>query len=259
MKFQCENNAQLTLATQGTTRMTIKTTGDMTHTAGDSSYMRYGPNATWNSYLTVGATPDKSGASNAQVITTDGNLHMDAGNSKDMYYGYYPNSRGTPNSHRWYGTNYVMETVPQNTSSYSHVMCLDGNTLRRAQCVQRQVYFNNNVAWGGGVNMTYAFYVYNLVSPVYITGKCSGYYSGAGMMQTTIRFYSQSTGVYTYYPLNSFVNVGYNHFTVPLNYIVGSLPGTGWYDIYVYSSSGWITDGNDQLTICAQIMGVGNF
>jgi hypothetical protein len=259
MKFQCENNAQLTLATQGTTRMTIKTTGDMTHTAGDSSYIRYGPNGTWNSYLTVGATPDRSGASNAQVITTNGNLHLDGGNSNTIYYGYYANSRSTPNGHQFYGSDISFQSsLPQNTSPYSGVICMDGNYLRRSQAVNKLVYFSNNVAWGGGVNTTYAFYLYNTTCSVQIWGKNSGWYSGAGMMQTMIRVYSQSAGTYYYYPFNAFVNVGNNHFTVPLNYAT-TFPYTGWYDIYVYSTSGWITDGNDQLTIGVSILPVSGF
>jgi hypothetical protein len=337
--------------------MRMATAGNMTHTAGDNSYMRYGPNGSWNANLIVGATPDRAGASTAQVICTNGNLHLDAGNSNDIYYGLYATQRGTPNAHRfsghvhisgnvtgsqvytndWFrvnggggvywesygrgiqaadsagasygnisvygtgigswngydingrytfmangdtigvhdrnhswvwrnvnGTMYinktlVLESVAQNSDVYSQVVVMNGTTLQKAQCMQKMVYFNNNVAWSGGVNMTWAFYLYNTLTPVHVFGKCSGFYSGAGMMQTTIRFYSHSTGVYTYYPLNSYVNVGGNHFTVPLNYIATELSGTGWYDIYVYSTSGWITDGNDQLTICVQILPVSNF
>ena len=243
----------------GTEKMKMLANGTMTHTAGDLSYIKYGPNTTWNSYLTVGATPDRSGASNAQVISTNGNLHLDAGNSNDIYYGYYPSSRGTPNTHQFYGTVFNFPSgIPQNADYYSQVLVMQGTTLKKSQCVMREIYFSNNVAWGGGVNLTYAFYHYNTISPVQIYGKCSGYYSGAGMMQTTIRIYSQSTGQYFYYPLNSFVNNGYNHFTVPLNIISNGLP-TGWFDVYVYSTSGWITDSNDQLTICVQILPVRDF
>jgi hypothetical protein len=233
--------------------------GNVDITAGDSSYIRYGPNSTWNSYLVVGATPDRAGVGTAQVITTDGNLHLDAGNSKSMYYGFYANSRGTPNSHLFYGSNIQLASnLPQNSDYYSQVVVLNGTTLQKSQCVMREIYFSNNVAWSGGINITYAFYHYNTISPVQIYGKCSGYYTGGGMMQTTIRLYSQSNGTYYYYPLNSYVNVGNNHFTVPLNVISNGLP-TGWFDVYVYSSSGWITDGNDQLTVCVQILPVRDF
>lgn len=245
----------------GTRMMSITNAGVMTHTMGDSSYMRYGPNATWNSYLTVGATPDRSGANNAQVITTNGNLHMDAGNSNAMFYGYYANARGTPNSHEFYGTSVNFQSgLPQNgnASFTSQVAVFDGVALKKSQAVNKLVYFNNNVAWGGGVNMTYAFYLYNTACSVQFWGKNSGYYSGAGMMQTMIRVYSQVQGTYQYYPINAFVNVGYNHFTVPLNY-AANFGATGWYDIYVYSTSGWITDGNDQLTIGVTILPANGF
>jgi hypothetical protein len=259
-EIACENGAQLACMTAGSVRTVIKTTGDMTHTASDNSYMRYGPNGTWNSYLVCGATPNRVASSDtAQVITTNGNLHLDAGNSRDMYYGYYANSNGTPNTHQFYGTTFnFASNIPQNADYYSQVLVLQGTTLKKSQCVMREIYFSNNVAWGGGINITYAFYHYNTIAPVQIYGKCSGYYSGAGMMQTTIRIYSQSTGQYFYYAQNSFVNNGYNHFTVPLNIISNGLP-TGWFDVYVYSTSGWITDSNDQLTVCVQILPVRDF
>lgn len=247
----------------GTEKMKMLTNGSMTHTAGDLSYMKYGPNATWSSYLVVGATPNRvASVDTAQVITTNGNLHLDAGNSRDMYYGYYANSNGTPNTHQFYGTTFnFASNLPQNNAGESQVVVMSGTTLKKTQCMQRMLYFNNNVAWGGGINITYAFYLYNTLSPIHIFGKNSGYYSGAGMMQTAIRLYCQSTGIYTYLYQNAFVNNGYNHFTVPLTYIIngGLLGGTGWYDVYVYSSSGWITDGNDQLTISVQILPVSGF
>ena len=143
--------------------------GSMSHTQGDSSYMRYGPNATWNSYLTVGATPDRSGANNAQVITTNGNLHLDAGNSADIFYGYYANARGTPNIHRWYGGDYQFSGVAQNYNQYAQVCVFAGDQMRRSQAIQRKIadYYGG---WGGGYNITYAFYKYNTVVPVRIHG-----------------------------------------------------------------------------------------
>ena len=77
--------------------------GSMNHLMGDNSYMKYGPNSSWNSNLIVGATPDRAGAGTAQVICTNGNLHLDAGNSNDIYYGLYATQRGTPNAHRFSG------------------------------------------------------------------------------------------------------------------------------------------------------------
>jgi len=59
---------------------------------GDGSVTVYGPNTTWNSYLFVGAASDRNPNNNsdrAQVITTNGNLHLDAGGSRDIYMNYY--------------------------------------------------------------------------------------------------------------------------------------------------------------------------
>jgi hypothetical protein len=273
-----ENNCDFNLYTGGGLRMIVKNSGltgfgrDPSYTVdingnqrvfnglnGNDSKTVYGPNATWSAYLVVGAGSDSSGGATAQVISTNGNLHLDAGNSNSMYYGYYANNRGTPNTHEFWGSTINFNSgLPQNTSPYSGVMCMDGNSLRRSQAVNKLVYFNNNVAWGGGVNMTYAFYLYNTTCSVYIWGKNSGYYTGGGMMQTMIRVYSQSAGTYYYFPINAYVNNGYNHFTVPLDYAT-TFPYTGWYDIYVYSTSGWITDGNDQLTIGVSILPVNAF
>jgi hypothetical protein len=65
---------------------------------GDNSMTYYGPNATWSSYLVVGSGTTKVGASTAQVISTNGNLHLDAGTNNVIYYGHY-----TTNSHQFYG------------------------------------------------------------------------------------------------------------------------------------------------------------
>lgn len=243
-------------------RMTIKATGDATYTSGDASYIKYGANATWGAYLNVGATTDKSGALNAQVITTNGNLHLDAGNGNTIYYGFYPNSRGTPNTHQFYGTDFSFPSgIPQNNGAYSMVMMLDGNTVKKSQITMRQIYFSNSVAWGGGINCTYAVYKHSTRSVIRLSGKYSGYWGGAGTGQVLVRFYSQNYGVYKYFYYNTFTNNGYNHVTVPLDqiYTIGDLPYDGWYDVYFQSTSAFITDGNDQLTLNVQVLPIADF
>ncbi len=102
--------------TAGADRMTINSSGVTLYTAGNSSYTKYGPNSS-SAYLVVGATGDNAGASTAQVITTNGNLHLDGGNSSQIYYGFYANSRATPNSHEFYGaTNMFGNLALQNTT-----------------------------------------------------------------------------------------------------------------------------------------------
>lgn len=58
----------------------------------DNSFFHFGPNGTWSGELYVGATSDRTSSSyttKAQVISTDGNLHLDSGNARDIYMNYY--------------------------------------------------------------------------------------------------------------------------------------------------------------------------
>jgi len=57
--------------------------------AGDASLALFGPNTSWGGKLYVGAAPNQALAATAQVISTDGNLHLDPAPSKNMYLGYY--------------------------------------------------------------------------------------------------------------------------------------------------------------------------
>jgi hypothetical protein len=242
-------------------RMTLNTDGSRTHTAGDSSYITYGPNATWNANLVVGATPDRAGVGTAQVITTNGNLHLDAGNSTSMYYGFYANSRGTPNSHLFYGGTYVFDALAYNTYIYAHSVVLEGATLRRSQCLMRQVYKVDYISWGPGINMTYAFYKYSQVCPVKISGKYAGYCTFVGIPTMTMRIYSQNSGVYRYYAFPTYQNLTYAQTTYPIDIILDHtiLPEVGWFDIYIYNSYGMSTDINDQLWVNVQLLPVNSF
>ena len=60
--------------------------------AGNNSITYYGPNGSWTSYLAVGAANDKTIANNsyiAQCISTNGNLHLDAAHTRDIYMNHY--------------------------------------------------------------------------------------------------------------------------------------------------------------------------
>jgi hypothetical protein len=240
--------AALRLGSENQTRMTINTAGNATHTAGDNSYMRYGPNSTWNSYLTIGASSDKSGPSNAQVITTNGNLHMDAGNGNAMYYGYYANARGTPNSHLFFGDDYQFANVPPNYINNANVCVFAGNQIRRSQAVQKQI-LNYNGAWGSGINNTYAFYKQNTKTVVRIHGHYSGYWTGSYMGYAYLRIYNQTNGTYSGDIFPTFTNNAYNHITIPFDAVFteAQLTTTGWYDVLMYNYAGITTDGNDVL------------
>jgi len=84
-------------------RMTIKEDGTATHTSGDNSYIKYGPNG-WSGYLVVGASPTRINSNTAQVISTDGNLHLDGGNSKGIFLGHYADINGARNYINSYGS-----------------------------------------------------------------------------------------------------------------------------------------------------------
>ena len=96
---------KLHLQSQGGNGFTIDaTTGYTRKYGGDTSKILYGPNATWGAYLVVGAGTNEVSSNKAQVISTNGNLHLDAGLGLDIYIGYYPYSAGQPNTIRSYGS-----------------------------------------------------------------------------------------------------------------------------------------------------------
>jgi hypothetical protein len=68
----------------------LAVTGRITVQNGNDSGTLYGPNATWSAYLYVGAASNNVASTTAQVISTDGNLHIDSGSgSKQIYMNYY--------------------------------------------------------------------------------------------------------------------------------------------------------------------------
>jgi len=74
------------------TKLMITTSGVMKHTAGNNSYIEYGPNIDFSGKLIVGSSKDSklvNNATDAQVIVTSGNLHIDAGQAKGLYINQY--------------------------------------------------------------------------------------------------------------------------------------------------------------------------
>jgi hypothetical protein len=231
--------------------------GSMHVASGDDSMTYYGPNSTWNARLIVGAGTDKSAASTAQVISTNGNLHLDGGNSNSIYYGHYPNARGAPNTHEFYGSTINFNSgLPQQTDTYAYPVVLCGVGLKRSVALVREIYRSNSVGWTGGVNITYAFHKYNVNCSVKISGHCSGYTGGATHVYPTFRLYSHASGAYTYYESRSFTNFGGNHVCYPIDYWVSpaNIPNTGWYDLYFYSGGGLFSDSNDRLQLNVTIL-----
>jgi hypothetical protein len=107
----------------GTQAVGIGTTnpGEKLHVAnGDSSKCLFGPNTSWGAYLYVGAGTNYQDTLSAQVLSTNGNLHLDAGYNKDIYLGFYPDMNLTPGDIYMYGvTNEIRRgtfTVGEGTS-----------------------------------------------------------------------------------------------------------------------------------------------
>jgi hypothetical protein len=71
---------------------------------GNSSKILFGPNSTWGAYLVVGAGTNEVNSNTAQVISTNGNLHLDAGTGRDLYINNYPWAAGSVgNIYSWAG------------------------------------------------------------------------------------------------------------------------------------------------------------
>jgi hypothetical protein len=76
----------------GSALPTLSTQGSLEIKSGDNSVVYFGPNSTWSSYLIVGATSNKTNSTDstrAQVITTNGNLHLDAGYDRSIFLNFY--------------------------------------------------------------------------------------------------------------------------------------------------------------------------
>lgn len=79
------------------------TTGYTRKDGGDNSKIIFGPNATWNAFLVVGAGLSEVSTDRAQTIVTNGNLHIDSALSKDLYFNYYSNAAGSVGNTYSYG------------------------------------------------------------------------------------------------------------------------------------------------------------
>jgi len=71
----------------GTLTGNVISTGD--------TFVTYGPNSTWSSYLRVGGNGRTvSGNLYASVVTTNGNLHLDSGDARGLYLNFYGGTAG---------------------------------------------------------------------------------------------------------------------------------------------------------------------
>ncbi|NDB66131.1 MAG: hypothetical protein EB168_10790, partial [Euryarchaeota archaeon] len=77
--------------------------------SGNNSMTSYGPNSTWNAYLRVGSGSSYLDQFTAQVISTNGNLHIDSGLGDIHYYGFYVRQNGYIPNHYFYGGVYAQD------------------------------------------------------------------------------------------------------------------------------------------------------
>ena len=69
---------------------TLDVNGNCRIVSGDNSKTYYGPNSTWGGALYVGAGTNSLAGQTAQVIVTNGNLHLDCGTAgRNIYLNYY--------------------------------------------------------------------------------------------------------------------------------------------------------------------------
>jgi len=249
--IQAENGTNIRIGTNGSTRMSFLAGGDIYFENGFREIITVGLNG-YGQYRMVqgsyGVMWRQDGSNTYLLITNPGDQYGVWNSLRPFIVNNATGRITMENNLTCGGGNYIFQSVPQNTSQYSQPVLFDGDTFRRGQCVARELYNSNSVAWGSGINFVYAFYQYNSTSSVVLTGKYSGYWTGSYTAQFTVRVYNQNSGGYYYYTFNTFTNNAYNHVSIPLNCYIGNV-GTGWNDIYVYNNSGYSTDGNDQLQL----------
>jgi hypothetical protein len=227
------------------------------HTNGNNSIALYGPNSSWNSYLYVGASDNRISTSSevAQVITTNGNLHLDAGYNRDMYLNYYNQNAvsGSVGAIRMYGSTITVPNIPAQNYYTANIAILGSSAELRTGQLQ-SFHFESRGAWGSGVSLG-DFYKGSLSSAIVIRGDGSYYKSGSDNTAIIFRIYNTSNGVYYYYYYNQFTNVTYNHVSYPFNHFASNntLP-VGTYNVYMYLNGGaFITDGNDYISVTVTI------
>ena len=149
-------NANLTFNKLTNTFATSSITANSITIAGDGSAL-YGPNSTWAQYLRVGGNGNAD-ATNASVVTTNGNLHLDAKNGAfATYINYYKGTSGVyfgnggssivgsvdssgNSSFRTIASTVATGTAPLTVTSTTQVSNLNSNYLNGITATQ---FFNN--------------------------------------------------------------------------------------------------------------------
>lgn len=124
---------------------------------------------------------------------------------------------------------------------------LNGHSL--ADHYTKQVY-RQNISWGGGLWLGYAFYRIYSNTPVNIWGYITGYNGGPSTLSLGISIYCYNTGTYrAWIGPSYYTNVSYNHVAYPFSCQFNDSGTTGWYAIYITNNGNWITDTNDYVCV----------
>ena len=117
---------------------------------GDTSTCVYGPNSTWASYLRVGSGTSGFDTNTAQIISTNGNLHLDSGYSKDFYINFYNNSNISLGINYIYGDTQFRNKVTVGLGSSRTLMTISDGSGGSAI----GGYFGNIANWPDNANGT---------------------------------------------------------------------------------------------------------
>ena len=219
--------------------------------SGDDSKTIYGPNSSWGCYLCIGGGTNRCTNSIAQMITTNGNLHIDCStdSGRSIYLNYYAYNGGigpaNQNTQIW-GPVYMNGLVNQN-SNYSQIVSgINGAALMYSQFWS--TISANQSAWASGWSSA-NFNKTSSKSTLRFEGYCSYYVSASSMNYINVRIYNSYTNQYSYYNTNLFTNVTYNHAPCPISFCIKDIDA-GFCNVYWYmSGSNWVSDSNDYITV----------
>ena len=254
-----ENGTNIRIGTNGSTRMSFLAGGDIYFENGFREIITVGLNG-YGQYRMVqgsyGVMWRQDGSTTYLLITNSGDQYGQWNSLRPFYVDNASGRITMENGLTVKNGDFYIEGLPFLSNIYSYPLVQSGARVGRSQAIFYSVYAAQSIGWGGGVNMTYAFYKYSDSVSVSIRGKLSYWVGGNTRAYPYLRVYSQSTGIYWYFSLEAFTNVGGNHTTFPFEVILpgNGYPYSGWYDCYVYNNGNCNTDTNDQLWLSASIL-----
>ena len=224
-----------------TTKMLLDANGILYLKSGDSSLLKCGPNGSWGSSLILGATTSQIASVVAQVITTNGNIHLDssANASRSIYLNYYSNNAGYAPTTEMYGTTNVQGVMNMNSTVYNNSSIQGGGNITAAEIYTNSWFrINNNangIYWqnlGYGINSGTTFgNITNYGTPP------SGYPGYNIYNRFTFMANGDTSGLHdSYYGwyVRNYLNTTYFDRNVSMNGFVGIGTDTPHYPLTVY-------------------------